>query len=187
MRQHRTNTLNPIGRQTGQNTPKSNFFCQENLTKPLIPLENNDKYSLSSKMGNLDKSALAGALMMGGAALATPALAEQSKLDMLTDPALTEQMIRTSGFMIPDAGEGAVIGIPIGGGNYQMVERFSVTPDSVEDIPLASGSSQLLQPGSNAKPAKFISTMIQKSVLISAKITRKGFMNRSRFVRIEWH
>lgn len=150
MPRHGKNILGWLGLLTGQITPKSNLFCQENLTKIGISLQNRDTYLPLSKMGKLDKSALAGALMMG-AAIAAPAQAEQSNLDMLTDPALTEQMIRDSGFMIPDAGEGAVIGIPIGNGKYQIVGRFYIPPEAIADAPLAAGSTQLIQPGGNGQ------------------------------------
>lgn len=144
MRQDRKNPRIPSELLTGQNAPKSNFFCQENLTENAKLVENRDTYSSLSQMGKIDKSALAGALMLSGAIIAEPALSEQSKLEQLTDPALTEQMIATSGFQIPDAGEGSIIGIPLGGGKFQIVGRFSMPPESVEGRSPVAGSAELM-------------------------------------------
>lgn len=60
--------------QTGQLTPKSNFFCQQNLTKAPFSLENRDTYKFSLFMEN-KKGAALGAMMLG-ALTAEPALAE---------------------------------------------------------------------------------------------------------------
>lgn len=78
MRQGRTNRCNPLGLLTGQNTPMSNLFCQENLTRRAISLENRDTYKILFKMGKLDKSAMAALGMMGALATA-PALAEDQR------------------------------------------------------------------------------------------------------------
>ncbi len=87
--------------------------------------------------------ALTGALL-GGAEVAA---AEPTKLETLTDPARTEQMIRTSGFQIPDAGEGSIIGIPIGGGKYQIVGRFAVPPEHVDGKSPISGTELMANDG----------------------------------------
>lgn len=62
-----------LGIPTVKNTLKSNYFCQENLTKPLFLVENIDTYSIFSimgKLGNLGNGmkVLAAATMLGGAA-----------------------------------------------------------------------------------------------------------------------
>lgn len=62
----------PIGYLTGQNTPVSNFFCQQNLTQNLFWVQNKDNYFFQ-KMGNLGKlgnslKVLAAATMLTGAA-----------------------------------------------------------------------------------------------------------------------
>lgn len=65
----------------------------------------------------------------------TQTKAEQSDLEKLTDPALTEFMIKTSGFEVPYADIGSIIGIPLGKGQYQIVGRFNVSEKSVKDAP----------------------------------------------------
>ena len=67
------NTQKPLGHPTGQNTPKSNFFCQQNLTKPSISLLNRDTYPNFTQMG-INKGAALGTMMMG-ALVAPEALA----------------------------------------------------------------------------------------------------------------
>jgi hypothetical protein len=76
---HRKKSDSPLGHPTAQNTLLSNFFCQESLTKSDTWVENNDNYLSLLKMGKLDKSALAGALMLGGAMVGEPALAEDQR------------------------------------------------------------------------------------------------------------
>ena len=69
------NSQKPLGPHTGQNTLKSNFFCQLNLTKTSFSLLNRDTCITFSNMGKLDKSAAIGAGMLGILA-AAPAMAE---------------------------------------------------------------------------------------------------------------
>lgn len=77
MQQHRENSFDLLSLLTGQNTPKSNLFCQENLTETDIFLENRDTYKLLSKMG-IDKGKALGAMMLGALAV-EPALAEDQR------------------------------------------------------------------------------------------------------------
>ena len=70
--QTRIKPASPIGYLTGQNTPVSNFFCQQSLTENLFWVQNKDNY-FSKKMGNLGKlgdglKVLAAATMLTGAA-----------------------------------------------------------------------------------------------------------------------
>ncbi len=78
MRQYRKNTQYPIVFLTGQNTLKSNLFCQENLTKSPKSLENRDTYLSLLKMGKLDKLGR-GLALAGALAAAEPALAEDQR------------------------------------------------------------------------------------------------------------
>ena len=72
------NSKKPLSLLTGQITLKSNFFCQQNLTKTSISLLNRVTCITFSKMGKLDKSAAIGAGMLGILA-AAPAIAEEPK------------------------------------------------------------------------------------------------------------
>jgi len=74
-------SFKPISLLTGQNTPKSNFFCQESLTKWPKFLENRDEFKKLSKMGKLDKGAALGSMMLGALAV-QPALAEEPKAEV---------------------------------------------------------------------------------------------------------
>ena len=78
LRQYRKNTQYPIVFLTGQYTPKSNFFCQENLTKSPKSLKNRDTYLSLLKMGKLDKLGR-GLALAGALAAAEPALAEDQR------------------------------------------------------------------------------------------------------------
>lgn len=77
MQQRRENSFYLLSLLTGQNTPKSNHFCQENLTETDISLENRDTYKFLSKMG-IDKGKALGAMMLGALAV-EPALAEDQR------------------------------------------------------------------------------------------------------------
>jgi hypothetical protein len=70
------------------------IFCQINLTKLRHWVENIDNSSPLQKMGKLDKSALAGALMLGAAVTGEPALAEdKSNPDLhLASATVSEQV-----------------------------------------------------------------------------------------------
>ena len=67
------NSKKPLGHPTGQTSPKSNFFCQQNLTKPSNSLLNRDTYPNFTQMG-INKGAALGTMMMG-ALVAPEALA----------------------------------------------------------------------------------------------------------------
>ncbi|SNZ20071.1 hypothetical protein [Cohaesibacter gelatinilyticus] len=77
MRQDRKKHRAPHSLLAGQNSLKSNLFCQENLTKTPISLENRDTYLSLLKMG-IDKGKALGAMMLGALAV-DPALAEEQQ------------------------------------------------------------------------------------------------------------
>ena len=89
------NRQKPLGHPTGQSSPKSNFFCQENLTKKIISLENRDTYKFFSKMeineGRLPADEEVGKTT-SGKKIASPkvAMALAGALAAATSPALAE-------------------------------------------------------------------------------------------------
>ena len=82
----------------------------------------------------------------------------RDKLTALTDPHIRQEMVSNSGFMVdlrqfPDlifengqSGLG-IIGIPIGGGKYQIVGRFAVPPEHVDGKSPISGTELMANDG----------------------------------------
>ena len=91
LHKHRKNGRNPIGLRTGQITLMSNLFCQENLTKILISLENRDTYKFLLKMSKSEK--LAPVLALGAMLSGEPALAEGEDKGRLEVAAANQHVI----------------------------------------------------------------------------------------------
>ncbi len=68
------------------------IFCQESLTKSTKSLENRVTYLTSLKMGKIDKSALAGAVMLG--AMAAEATLAEDKAPILLAANTTNSQVR---------------------------------------------------------------------------------------------
>lgn len=79
---YRKKSANPVDHPTVKSTCMSKDICQESLTKSKTWVENTNNILSFLKMAKLDKSALAGALMLGGAMAGEPALADDQRPSM---------------------------------------------------------------------------------------------------------
>lgn len=113
MRQDRKNRRKRLGLLTGQNAPKSNFFCQQNLTKPQILAENRNNYSPQNmKLGeNGGRMAMLGGALAAGLAAGAPEQAEAQDFNSYCAPLANGEVLEmtldpNSGLAVPTTPDG---------------------------------------------------------------------------------